>query len=290
MFRPSQLPKTPKMPKVLAAIAQSVIYRILMVTPAYAKEILKNNSRNYRKLNMRRVSSYATAMKNNEWELNHQSIAIDFNGVLLDGQHRLMAVVESGMTVPMSVCFNAPPGSVTSSDETLTRKNADHLYSMRRNRLKYNESQVAAILTCLNELSNGGNKVKLSKPKALVLFDRYESNINAICEVLTVNDVVATSAIKAALVFAHVSHPHEASSFAETLNSLKYKGGSPELALAQFLKSDVYKTNHRRRTMLRVLKCLLYSINGKRMLSIAEPDDNLLSIFGQSKSSSKKAA
>lgn len=50
----------------------------------------------------------AKDMREGHWDTTHQGIAIATDGTLVDGQHRLMAVVESGVTVRMNVTFNAP--------------------------------------------------------------------------------------------------------------------------------------------------------------------------------------
>ncbi|MEV6578333.1 hypothetical protein AB0M92_09240 [Streptomyces sp. NPDC051582] len=46
---------------------------------------------------------YAKAMSDGVWRTTHQGLAFDENGMLLDGQHRLMGVKISGVTVEMLV-------------------------------------------------------------------------------------------------------------------------------------------------------------------------------------------
>ncbi len=45
-------------------------------------------------------------MREGHWDTTHQGIAIASDGTLVDGQHRLLAIVESGVTVRMNVTFN----------------------------------------------------------------------------------------------------------------------------------------------------------------------------------------
>ncbi|MEU5691196.1 hypothetical protein [Actinosynnema sp. NPDC020468] len=73
-----------------------------VLTPEVASEILGRNIEN-RRLDRHTVELYASAMNRGEWKLSHQGIAVDHRGVLLDGQHRLAAVVKSGKAVPMLV-------------------------------------------------------------------------------------------------------------------------------------------------------------------------------------------
>ena len=76
--------------------------QVVRMTPDMARDILKNNTNN-RNVKRDRVSLYATEMEKGRWQLNGESIVIDENGNLKDGQHRLMAVVKSQCTVPMVV-------------------------------------------------------------------------------------------------------------------------------------------------------------------------------------------
>lgn len=78
-----------------------------VVTPALAKQWLEKNTNN-RNVNFAKVKKMAKDMREGHWDTTHQGIAIATDGTLVDGQHRLMAVVESGVTVRMNVTFNAP--------------------------------------------------------------------------------------------------------------------------------------------------------------------------------------
>lgn len=68
------------------------------ITPLYAKKLLSLNKNN-RPVNKYRVSAYASDMKNGCWQLTHQGILIGKNGNVIDGQHRLYAVIESGASI-----------------------------------------------------------------------------------------------------------------------------------------------------------------------------------------------
>lgn len=53
-----------------------------------------------RKHGRRTVADYAAAMLRGEWELTHQGIAFNVNGELVDGGHRLRAVILASQTQP----------------------------------------------------------------------------------------------------------------------------------------------------------------------------------------------
>ena len=72
------------------------------ITPELAKELLTHNIVN-RHLSMARAKQYAKDMENGLWQINGEGIAIDVDGNLKDGQHRLQAIVLANMPVQMFV-------------------------------------------------------------------------------------------------------------------------------------------------------------------------------------------
>ncbi|MFD0883123.1 hypothetical protein ACFQ08_00890 [Streptosporangium algeriense] len=78
-----------------------IIY-IENIDPGRAQELLRRNGRN-RRLDKGTVDRYAEAMRRGEWQLSHQGIAVGENGELLDGQHRLEAIIKADIAVEMPV-------------------------------------------------------------------------------------------------------------------------------------------------------------------------------------------
>lgn len=76
--------------------------RIMNINPDVAESILKGNINN-RNLRKRVVDSYARDMAGAKWSFNGIPIIIDENGNLKDGQHRLQAIVQSGITMKMLI-------------------------------------------------------------------------------------------------------------------------------------------------------------------------------------------
>jgi hypothetical protein len=75
------------------------------IDPATAELWLRRNTHN-RNIRPKHVQALAHAMASGQWALNGESIIFDPNGVLVDGQHRLLAVVESGATIQSVVVRN----------------------------------------------------------------------------------------------------------------------------------------------------------------------------------------
>lgn len=72
---------------------------IMVVTPSVAEKWLAATTFRNRNLSSTVVNRYANDMAKGEWLLNGESIVIDDNGNVIDGQHRLHAVIKSGASV-----------------------------------------------------------------------------------------------------------------------------------------------------------------------------------------------
>lgn len=94
------------------------------VTPPMAEKWLEGNTHN-RKLYQSVVNRYAADMKAGKWRKTHQGIAFDEDGTLIDGQHRLFAIWESGVTVTLMVTWGLPLDSQMAIDDGLKRSVVD---------------------------------------------------------------------------------------------------------------------------------------------------------------------
>jgi hypothetical protein len=78
---------------------------VVQMTPEMAKQMLKLNTGNFRPVDSRRVKMYANEMESGQWKVNGETIKIS-NNVLVDGQHRLNAVVRSCKIITMIVVYD----------------------------------------------------------------------------------------------------------------------------------------------------------------------------------------
>lgn len=78
------------------------------ITPDIAREMLTHQVEGQRTLHNGRVARYADDISSGFWEVTHQGIAFDENGLLMDGQHRLAAIVLSGARVKVLVFRGVP--------------------------------------------------------------------------------------------------------------------------------------------------------------------------------------
>ncbi|MDQ1013536.1 hypothetical protein [Streptomyces afghaniensis] len=113
-LRSSQLP----LPAPLVPQASGVY----LVTPEVAAAWLQFNRPENRRMSQRAVASLVATMLAGEYLLTHQPIAFDALGRLIDGQHRLAAVVQSRVTVQMWVIVGANPDTFGVVDTGLARR------------------------------------------------------------------------------------------------------------------------------------------------------------------------
>jgi hypothetical protein len=100
--------------------------KFVEITPAMAEDFLKHNRKN-RKLNETRIKAYASVMKRGEWFAINQGIAFDKAGNLLDGQHRLMAIIHANKPVIMLVVEGLDSASQLVIDQPLVRRFHDQI-------------------------------------------------------------------------------------------------------------------------------------------------------------------
>lgn len=100
---------------------------IEQIGPEQAKIYLKVGGSNPRKYRPAYAKQLARAMLAGEFKETHQGIAFDDRGNLQDGQHRLNAIILSGVTLTMMVTLNVPAENFSNVDSGMNRSIADRL-------------------------------------------------------------------------------------------------------------------------------------------------------------------
>lgn len=99
--------------------------RYQLVTPEMARGILDNNNTSNRRLTQNKVNIYSSDLMEGKWAITHQGIAFYEDGVLADGQHRLEAIVRTGISAIMLVVCGLDYESAIFIDEGKKRTVAD---------------------------------------------------------------------------------------------------------------------------------------------------------------------
>ena len=98
----------------------------VLVTPDMADKWIKTNVENNRNINYATVATYARMMAEGKWYMSPDYIAFDDKGCLFNGQHRLSAVIISGVSVWMNVDFGGyDDNSMAITDQGASRSATD---------------------------------------------------------------------------------------------------------------------------------------------------------------------
>jgi hypothetical protein len=120
------------------------------VSPEMARWMLTLNTNN-RKIQKNTVIKFVEIIKNNRWVNTGEPVIISQEGVLNDGQHRLMAIVEADQSVPLDIRFGIKREAMTATNTGMKRSGKDILFL----RGEKNASALAATIRLLSLWEDG---------------------------------------------------------------------------------------------------------------------------------------
>lgn len=164
--------------------------RIELVTPSVAEKFLAQNKSN-RKVRPSWVDSLADSISRGEWLVTHQGIAFNNKGELIDGQHRLMAILQSKGAVKVMVTRGLKSDAFSVLDNGIKRTLTDQTNINRK---------TAEICTLLYQFAYG-----VRSPSAAQTTQIYNCGVGALSDELqayapSILPSVSTRAIRSAAV------------------------------------------------------------------------------------------
>lgn len=151
------------------------------ITPELASQWLENNFRN-RPVKRDVVLAYARDMLRGTWVATHQGIAFNDRDELIDGQHRLLAILEAKITVRMMVTFGLPAQingremtTMDCVDRGATRSVSDQLKIQHG--LKH-ASEIAQTARILGALCWSGRTRRLSVGHTLEIYREFQPAVD----------------------------------------------------------------------------------------------------------------
>jgi hypothetical protein len=107
------------------------------ITPGLAAAMLEKNKNN-RPLKSKTIDRLSTAITRGEWKINGETIVFDTEGFLMDGQHRLNAIIKAGRSVHAIIIYGIrndgfdtiDTGRIRSSGDVLAIKGETHVNSL----------------------------------------------------------------------------------------------------------------------------------------------------------------
>ena len=160
------------------------------ITPVIAQKYLETSPENRMTVSSRRVvKTYAEAMRNGEWVLNGETIVFDEDGKLMQGHHRMAAVVESGCSIDFLVVRNVPRDRAWTTYNCGLKTNLGQMLAMKNIK---NASLVAAIVNVNANLvkfgrvyANNGGSTNASARSLTSDYSRYEDYMQDYDEIAT---------------------------------------------------------------------------------------------------------
>lgn len=146
------------------------------ITPDLAESYLSEH-KNYRNPNKSRVQTYIRMMRNEQWKLS--IIIFDEDGKLIDGQHRLIAVIDSGLPQYFAVVTGYPCNSEVTLDNGQVRSRAQVLKAERGVK---NGTARASMAGALEFGVTSTSYGKYSNLESVVLHDKYKDIIDSCFE------------------------------------------------------------------------------------------------------------
>lgn len=104
----------------------SLSAKFVEVTAEMAEEWLGVNTHN-RPIAKHHVTRISRELRNGHWMVNGETIKFDWHGVLLDGQHRLRAIIDSGVSAECLVVYGLNPECFPTIDGGSKRTSGHHV-------------------------------------------------------------------------------------------------------------------------------------------------------------------
>lgn len=206
------------------------------ITPEIAKAMLTMNTYN-RKPSMRHITSLARAMKNGDWKVNGDAVRIG-DGILIDGQHRLLACVKAGVPFE-SIVVRGLDSAVFDTVDTGKLRSAGDVFQIKKE--KY-PTLLASAIRVYVAVTNGWtlSTVRLSNVEMERFLDEnqdirnhvryFGANYEKLRGFFFPASVAAMS-----YLFSH-RYPDEAKEFFDAIISgVNLKEGNPAHTLREFL-------------------------------------------------------
>lgn len=222
---------------------------IIKITPELAESYLEHNIKENRTIRQSTVSKYAKDMRSGKWKLTHQGIAFDDLGQLIDGQHRLWAIIESNTPVEMMVTTDIPSSDVSVVDGGLSRTLADQMKFISDDPMYRSQTVLSFIRRFLILKMKYPRKYKFSITEIVKFIDEHYYIIKYVYDLSKGNLHLRNSAFYSSMVscLAHGYTVDDINAFVYCAGSAKFTEGYNNAAAIKFrywYDSDARKTNN----------------------------------------------
>jgi hypothetical protein len=205
------------------------------------------------------VSRYVSDMKRGCWVLNPHPIVFDESGNLVDGQHRLMAVVEAAVPIDFMVVRDCPTQAINGAHkidviDVIDRGKPRLIGGQLQIHGYKNANNVAACVNAAAFLCWLGQSAAITYAATVYILEKLDFKksieaISALCDTRQFRGLVVGP-----LAYYHTTHPENAMAFAESYFGLDFRPKSPAWAFTRYL--DRFGSKDRREVTFALAACL----------------------------------
>lgn len=239
-------------------LGEGLTARVMEVTPEIATRWLEKNHGRNRGVSDTIVEKLSTDMRSGNWRLTHQGICFDADGTLIDGQHRLWAIVTSGCSIKILVVGN-DHGSLSDPIDTVRNRSTGFLIGEKQN--------VVAAANVLRYLEHGyKTKSAQTAASATETIARHREHLDAIRQLPRCHSIPGH--ILGALAYARPIDPEKIDALATQIQTGEMiQAGDPAYALRQWIHNTGKGANTWEKA-LATLAVARYAIQGVRMRAV----------------------
>jgi hypothetical protein len=238
------------------------------ITPQWAAKILETRNPKNRPFNHSTVTSYAADIRAGHWVLSHQGIAFDENGDLMDGQHRLMAVV-AAKTAIQSLVTTGIPAIVENNGIPLSTMDVVDRHRVRgigqQLTLSHgwqNGNRVAATvrgIALFYAIGDSRSKMRITTPQTVSILGLCGESVRAVIKLSHTAKDRANGKVLAACAIYHSRHPQKALAFLESyLTTIGWQNGCPQKALERWRTHNPTEMSSGRHTAVEAAAAALF--------------------------------
>jgi hypothetical protein len=262
--------KVMEMDRTLAANMGGKV-AIEQVTPAMATRWLEANTRN-RPVQQRRVDQYTRDMQAGNWYLSNDAVAFSTTGQLLNGQHRLWAIIESERTVQLLVVRDLPEESRAVMDLGQKRTAGQNHVLLTKDPLGKRKMELANFIRVLIEGHHRGS----TYAEQVDFMERFHEGIEWACTTPERPFAFRGAFVRGPLALAHKTNPGAVAEFAEKLVS---GANLSEREPALVARNKILSSNRtaggvaRRQMGVSVCRAIVAHLNGEKLKMLYATED-----------------
>jgi hypothetical protein len=217
-------------------------YAFFRLTKEAARNLLANRAAN-RHINKYTVARMVDDMNNGRWVVTHQSPAVDQNGKLIDGQHRLQAFVNSNLEFfPTYIAYYNHPNRAMEVFDTMTVRSVANILQITREATF--ATQRAAIASAMLSLQTDAWPLRVSKSRVIAFVDTNVEAIDFGIHALPNVVAIGQASVRGALAYLFDHRPKDRERLAQFAHVLRtgFPEGKADQAAIKFRDALLTRT------------------------------------------------